>query len=216
MPVEKLVFVTCAVFAVGCAHPSKTLVLSLQGLDCAECADKIVPALTQEKGVYQVRFDKLRVEATLTTEPAFDPARAVAAVARAGFRATVGAGQGRYVAGADYPEAADAKVVIDDGRDVPDLAALAVPGKITVLDFYADWCGPCKEVDKHLAGAIAQRADLAVRKLNLRDWDSPLARHYALPSLPAQVVFDGRGRKIATVSGLDIAALDRAIAGPRP
>ena len=208
----KLFIVASIVGVVGCAHPSsKTLVLSLQGLDCVECAGGVLSQIEREPGVRKVQFDKQRVEVTITAEPSFDQARALAAVERAGFHATAGAGCGKYVAGAAYPDGADAKVVVDDGRDVRDLATLAVPGKVTVVDFYADWCGPCKEVDKHLADAIAHRGDLAVRKLNLRDWDSPLARHYQLASLPAQFVFSRNGHKVATVSGLNLAALDRAI-----
>ena len=70
-----------------------------------------------------------------------------------------------------------------------------VSREYTVLDVYADWCGPCRVVDAHLRELIMKRADLAVRKLNLVDFDSPLAKQlgsrlYALPHL---IVFTPSG-----------------------
>ena len=105
------------------------------------------------------------------------------------------------------------QIVVKDGSDVPDLARILAPGRVTVVDFYADWCGPCKDVERHLAQKLTGRADIAVRKLNIMTWDSALAKHYVskLPSMPVQIIFGKDGRKIETISGLDLAALDRAI-----
>ncbi|MCU1282936.1 MAG: hypothetical protein JWM53_6482 [bacterium] len=112
------------------------------------------------------------------------------------------------------PPGADVQRIVRAGEDLPSLDAHVVPGKVTVFDFYADWCGPCRQVDEHLYRLLATRSDVAYRKLDIVSWESPLARHYLAkaPSLPFVVVYGKDGRAAGTMSGLDLAALDRAIA----
>jgi thiol-disulfide isomerase/thioredoxin len=113
------------------------------------------------------------------------------------------------------PDGADVRHVAVSGEDVPSLDTHAVPGKVTIFDFYADWCGPCREIDAHVFQLLKARPDLAYRKLNIVSWESPLARRYLVaarvPSLPYVVVY-GRDKKwLASISGLDLSRLDQAI-----
>jgi thiol-disulfide isomerase/thioredoxin len=111
-------------------------------------------------------------------------------------------------------EGADLQKLSAQGEDVPDLAAHAVKGKVTVFDFYADWCPPCRTVDAHMFALLNQRPDIAYRKLNVVSWDSPLARRHlgGVPNLPHLVVYGRDGKPVRSVTGLDLAALDAAIA----
>jgi thiol-disulfide isomerase/thioredoxin len=108
---------------------------------------------------------------------------------------------------------ADLKKLSEQGEDVPDLASHAAPGKVTVFDFYADWCPPCRKVDAHMYGLLNQRQDLAYRKLNVVSWDSPLALRYlgGVPNLPHLIIYGRDGLPVRSVTGLDLAALDAAI-----
>jgi thiol-disulfide isomerase/thioredoxin len=112
------------------------------------------------------------------------------------------------------PAGADVVKLVDAGQDVPSLDALAVRGKVTLFDFYADWCGPCRRVEEHVFELLKARADLAVRKLNVVSWETPLARHYmaSVPGLPYVVIYGKDGRPVGTMAGLKLDALDRAIA----
>jgi thiol-disulfide isomerase/thioredoxin len=112
------------------------------------------------------------------------------------------------------PPAADVVWLAHGGEDVPSLAEHAVLGKVTVFDFYADWCAPCREVDRHMFGLIAKGHDLALRKLNVLSWETPLAkRHLATtPNLPLLVVFGKDGKLVSTIYGFDLPGLDAAIA----
>jgi thiol-disulfide isomerase/thioredoxin len=109
---------------------------------------------------------------------------------------------------------ADLQKLSEKGEDVPDLATHAVQGKVTVFDFYADWCPPCRKVDAHMYGLLNQRADVAYRKLNVVSWETPLAKRYlqGVPNLPHLVVYGRDGKPVRSVTGLDLAALDAAIA----
>ena len=111
------------------------------------------------------------------------------------------------------PPTADLKKISSAGEDVPALEAHAPTGKVTIFDFYADWCAPCRKIDAHVFAMMQKREDIALRKMNVVSWETPLAKRYLtkVESLPYVVVFGRDGRQVAAISGLDLAALDRAI-----
>jgi len=108
---------------------------------------------------------------------------------------------------------ADLLTLAERGEDVPSLEPYLVPDKVTVFDFYADWCAVCRKVDRHVYALLNQRSDVAYRKLNVVSWESPLARRYLTdaPGLPLIVVYGKDGREVATLSGGDTVALDKAL-----
>jgi hypothetical protein len=64
---------------------------------------------------------------------------------------------------------------------------------------------------------LGRRKDVAYRKLNVVDWDSPLAKRYLsrVPDLPFVVVYGPDGRRLGEVSGLHIDRLDALLGGAR-
>ncbi len=113
------------------------------------------------------------------------------------------------------PEGADVVWLSRTGEDVPNLDAHAAKGKVTVFDFYADWCAACRKVDGHVYARIAAGdSSLAYRKLNIVEWESPLGQRYLrnVPSLPFVVVYGKDGKRFQTLHGADLAALDAVLA----
>ena len=112
------------------------------------------------------------------------------------------------------PDNADVVWLAKAGEDVPDLDAHAVRGKVTVFDFYAEWCAACRKVDGHVYKRLANGEALAYRKLNVHEWESALGQRYLknVPSLPFVVVYGKDGKRSATLHGADLPAFDRAIA----
>ena len=109
---------------------------------------------------------------------------------------------------------ADMAVLSKAGEDIADLRAVAAAGKVTVFDFYADWCAACREVDLHMYKVLNARSDVALRKLNVVDWDTPLAKRYlaSVQGLPFVIVHGRDGAEVRRIQGLKLAELDAAIA----
>jgi thiol-disulfide isomerase/thioredoxin len=72
---------------------------------------------------------------------------------------------------------------------------LVVPGKFTVVDFFADWCGPCKAIDPYLK-KLAEDPRVAVRKVDIVNWKSPVAKQWKLRSIPNMRLYGPDGRLI--------------------
>jgi thioredoxin 1 len=59
-----------------------------------------------------------------------------------------------------------------------------------VVDFWAEWCGPCKQIAPILADiATEQQGKITIAKLNV-DEHPDLAMRYNVMSIPTLLVFD--------------------------
>lgn len=73
-------------------------------------------------------------------------------------------------------------------------------GKVSLVDFYADWCGPCKmiaPVMERIASAYEGQANIF--KLNI-DAAQDIAMRFGVTSIPTLIVFKG-GKKVDQIVG---------------
>jgi thioredoxin len=75
----------------------------------------------------------------------------------------------------------------------PDLVGTSTP---TLVDFWAEWCGPCKMMEQPLDDMAGEQAGkLNVVKLNV-DENHATAMQYGVMSIPTMIVFqDGVEKK---------------------
>ena len=71
--------------------------------------------------------------------------------------------------------------------------------KPVLLDFYADWCGPCRMVGPVIDEIAEERDDIVVGKVNV-DEEEELAGQFGVFSIPTLVVIKG-GKVVAQEAG---------------
>ena len=64
-----------------------------------------------------------------------------------------------------------------------------IKNKKVLVDFYADWCGPCKMLGEVLESIDKERNDIEILKVNT-DNLLTLAREYKIMSIPAIKIFE--------------------------
>lgn len=76
-------------------------------------------------------------------------------------------------------------------------------GKTNIVDFFSDYCPPCRQISPLLKKLDQQRPDLVVLAVDINrkkvkgiDWGSPLARQYELSSIPHFRIYDGDGNLV--------------------
>lgn len=62
--------------------------------------------------------------------------------------------------------------------------------KTVLIDFYADWCGPCKMVSPIVDKIAEEHPEYIVGKVNVDD-EPDLAESYGVMSIPTLVVLKG-------------------------
>ena len=168
------------------------------GIDCAACGPPVVRALSAVPGVKDAKVDVKTGIATVDVPPKFDKARLRAALVDAGFEMETDF--------APLPAEVVKRLDIEsfNGRTRIDLDRITAPGKITLIDFYADWCAPCKVLETRLERYMQAHPNVALRRLDIAHWDN-VAAHQASDlggtALPYVRVYDAKGKFVTAVSG---------------
>ena len=73
-------------------------------------------------------------------------------------------------------------------------------GTPILVDFYADWCGPCRVMGPIVDEIAAERSDINVAKVDV-DASGDISGDHKVMSIPTFVLFDGKGNEVSRFSG---------------
>ena len=79
-----------------------------------------------------------------------------------------------------------------------------------VLDFYADWCGPCQMMKPIIEQVEKEHPEVEFEAINI-DEQAELAEKYGVMSIPTLVVMDGEEVKETLVGMKSKAEIEKAI-----
>lgn len=128
--------------------------------------------------------------------------------------------------GASAPPVGSAKWRSDFSAPNPEGKTVSLKeslGKVTIVDFWASWCGPCRKENPNVVAiykelhskglniigvsldkeASAWKEAIAKDNLtwthvsNLKFWDEPIAKQYGVESIPATFILDSSGKIVA-------------------
>ena len=193
-------------FAFLLASPLYASELSFKviGIDCALCAKPVVNAISSVSGVKNIRLDWRKATAQVEVPDGFDRGQIRTALNNAGFEAVFPGEQANGIAPLPPEVLKTLDIVAYPGTTKLDINSILATGKVTIVDFYADWCGPCHVLEARLQHLMQGKGNLALRRINIGKWDNDAAKQATelrAAALPYIRVYNAKGKFVTAVTG---------------
>ena len=98
---------------------------------------------------------------------------------------------------------ADKSVQVNKPGEPIELATVLPDGYVTVVDFWSESCGACVIVGGMLAVQTAKDTSVVIRKVDVGDGDTPVAKQFRIGALPHYNVYDRQKKLRYSLVGND-------------
>lgn len=187
------------------AAAAETFQFTVLGIDCKECAPPIIKALQGIRGVRDAKLDWKAGVATVEIPDGFHKTRIKTSLDAIGYEAIFPGEIQKELKPLPEEVVKTLDIVSYDGKVKVDVKTVLAPGKVTVLDYWAEWCSPCKFQDARLQHLVRANPKVAVRRVDVAKWDNAAARQataeFRLGALPYVRVYDASGKYVGAVTG---------------
>jgi len=183
---------------------AETFEFHVVGIECKLCAPPIQKTLAAIPGVQKARVDWRKETASVEIPEGFDKTALKTSLEKLGFEAVFPGETARGFEPLPAEELAKLDIRRFDGREPLDEKSLAAPGKTTLIDYYGDWCGPCKVLELRVERYMTLHPDIALRRVDIGKWENAAARQITqqgAASLPYVRVYDP-SRKLLGSGGM--------------